>query len=63
LKKQIKEMRDRNEEIALRKAKKERLERERLALYDSNNQENIRVPSYLSNYARHPFRGGAMCPR
>ncbi|MCI9576048.1 MAG: hypothetical protein HFJ84_05130 [Clostridiales bacterium] len=56
-------MRDRNEEIALRKAKKERLERERLALYDSNNQENIRVPSYLSNYARHPFRGGAMCPR
>lgn len=65
LKKQAREkaIRKREEKIALRKARKERLERERLAFYDRNKQENICVPSYLSNYARHPFQGGAMCPR
>ncbi|MFR6298059.1 MAG: hypothetical protein ACLUML_02360 [Acutalibacteraceae bacterium] len=41
----------------MRKARKERLERERLALYDGKKQDDIRVPSYLSNYARHPFQG------
>ena len=65
IKKQAREkaIRKREEKIALRKARKERLERERLALYDGKKQDDIRVPSYLSNYARHPFQGGAMCPR
>ena len=65
IKKQAREkaIRKREEKIALRKARKERLERERLALYDGKKQDDIRVPSYLSNYAIHPFQGGAMCPR
>lgn len=65
IKKQAREkaIRKREEKIALRKARKERLERERLALYDGKKKDDIRVPSYLSNYARHPFQGGAMCPR
>ena len=31
--------------------------------YDGKKQDDICVPNYLSNYARHPFQGGAMCPR
>ena len=55
IKKQAREkaIRKREEKIALRKARKERLERERLALYDGKKQDDICVPSYLSNYARH----------
>ena len=65
IKKQAREkaIRKREEKIALRKARKERLERERLALYDSKRRYDLCVPNYLSNYARHPFQGGAMCPR